>query len=464
MSKNIKEDLNFFNELVKELLEDEVNNPVSSVCPPENLTKRFDLSLNFEPAIEKDFREKLRDIVLNTPKSSSNLFFNQLFGGRQSKAVLGDLLSVLLNNSMATYKICGPQVGVEKEVLNKISQIIGYENHNYAGTFPTGGSMSNFMSLVMARDKMDVLSKNQGISKRLIAYTSENSHYSVSKNASFSGIGRDNVRYIACDKKGRIKEKSLILQVKEDIKNGLTPFYLNATAGTTVLGAFDAIKELSVICKKHNIWLHVDGAFGGTVIFSNKHKHLVEGIELSDSFCFNAHKTLGAPLSTSVLLVREKQYLYNSFDNEATYLYQTDGEDNNLGKTSFECGRRNNALKFWCLWKAIGTSGIQKIIDHEFFLADIARKYIYNNPHYTLYSFEDSLSVCFNYKNYDPISLCTELYKSSKLMVGYGIFNDTVFIRLVLVNSNNTEEDILNMFKVIEEFTSVNTNLKKTTS
>jgi len=200
------------------------------------------------------------------------------------------------------------------------------------------------------------------------------------------------------------------------------------------------------------------------VIFSNKHKHLVEGIELSDSFCFNAHKTLGAPLSTSVLLVREKQYLYNSFDNEATYLYQTDGEDNNLGKTSFECGRRNNALKFWCLWKAIGTSGIQKIIDHEFFLADIARKYIYNNPHYTLYSFEDSLSVCFNYKNYDPISLCTELYKSSKLMVGYGIFNDTVFIRLVLVNSNNTEEDILNMFKVIEEFTSVNTNLKKTTS
>ena len=80
MSKNIKEDLIFFNELVQELLEEEVNNPVSSICSPENLTKRFDLNLNFEPAIENDFREKLRDIVLNTPKSSSNLFFNQLFG------------------------------------------------------------------------------------------------------------------------------------------------------------------------------------------------------------------------------------------------------------------------------------------------------------------------------------------------------------------------------------------------
>ena len=124
MSNNIKEDLKFFNELIQELLEDEVNNPVALVYPPEKLSKRFDLSLNFEPAIKKDFRKKLRDIVLNTPKSSSNLFFNQLFGGRHSKAVLGDLLSVFLNNSMATYKISGLQVGVEKSVLNKISQII----------------------------------------------------------------------------------------------------------------------------------------------------------------------------------------------------------------------------------------------------------------------------------------------------------------------------------------------------
>ena len=365
---------------------------------------------------------------------------------------------------MATYKICGPQVGVEKEVLNKISQIIGYDKHSYAGTFPTGGSMSNFMSLVMARDRIDNFSKNHGISKRLIAYTSESSHYSVAKNASFSGIGRNNVRYIPSDEKGRIKVDSFVLQLEEDIKNGLTPFYLNATAGTTVLGAFDAINELSVVCKKHNIWLHVDGAFGGTVIFSNKYKHLVEGVEYSDSFCFNAHKTLGAPLSTSVLLVREKQYLYDSFDNEATYLYQTDNKENNLGKTSFECGRRNNALKFWCLWKALGTRGIQKIIDHEFYLADLARKYIHNDSRYTLYSFEDSLSVCFNYKDYDPINLCTELYKNSKLMVGYGIFNDVVFIRLVIVNGNNTEEDILNIFKIIEEFTSSNFNLKKLSS
>ena len=95
---------------------------------------------------------------------------------------------------------------------------------------------------------------------------------------------------------------------------------MNATAGTTVLCAFDNLAELSPICKEYNIWLHVDGAFGGTVIFTDKYNHLVKGIELTDSFCFNAHKTLGAPLSTSVIVVKENRDLYNSFNNDATYL------------------------------------------------------------------------------------------------------------------------------------------------
>ena len=103
---------------------------------------------------------------------------------------------------------------------------------------------------------------------------------------------------------------SLEKEIKKDIDRGLTPFYLNATAGTTVLGAFDPVKKLVNICKRYKIWLHLDGAFGGSVIFSKNLKHLVEGIENVDSFCFNAHKTLGAPLSTSVLLVKKKKYLY----------------------------------------------------------------------------------------------------------------------------------------------------------
>ncbi len=460
MYNNIKEDLFFFNELINELINDELINPVATAITPNELHSKFDLELKSSPAIAEDFKKELKKLVLNTSKSSSKLFFNQLFGGRHSKAILGDLLAVMLNNSMATYKIAGPQVGVEKEIIKQVNTLIGYPK-GCGGTFPTGGSMSNFMSLIMARDKKDKEIRNKGMQGKLIAYTSENAHYSIAKNASFTGIGKENVRYIKSNEKGQMDITCFKKQVEVDLANGLSPFYVNATAGTTVLCAFDKLSELVPICQRHNIWLHLDGAFGGTVVFSEKYKHLVRGAELTDSFCFNAHKTLGAPLSTSVLVVKDKEDLYSSFNNDANYLYQTDDANYNLGQTSFECGRRNNALKFWTLWKAIGKDGIAKIIDHEFSLADSARNYVKENSDYTLYSFEDSLSVCFNYKDFEAKDLCTKLYEKNKLMVGFGSFHNNTFVRLVTINGENLVTDILNFFKVLEEFAEQNSDLIK---
>ena len=455
MQNNIKEDLKVFNELIEVFLEDEKLNPISDNIKPSDVKEVLNISLQNKEAIGVEFTTALRDLILQSPKSSSKLFFNQLFGGRHSKAVLGDLVAVFLNNSMATYKIAGPQVAIEKEILTQVYKLIGYEK-NAGGTFPTGGSMSNFMSLVMARDKVNIEIKYRGISEKLIAYTSENSHYSIAKNASFTGLGKENVRYIKSDEQGRINIDAFKHQVEVDIANGFSPFYINATAGTTVLCAFDNVEELAPICKKHNIWLHLDGAFGGSVIFSKKYNHLVKGIAKTDSFCFNAHKTLGAPLSTSILVVKNKHDLYNSFNNDASYLYQTHDEDFNLGQTSFECGRRNNALKFWTMWKAIGTNGIAKIVDHEFSLADTARKNVNSNSDYTLYSFKNSLSVCFNYKDFEPEDLCTKLYSSNTLMVGFGHFHDNGFIRLVTINGENSHEDLKHFFNVLEKFANEN--------
>jgi len=458
MQNNILEDLKIFNELIEGFLKEEASEPVSEAISIAEIESKLDLSLAEKGTDISKFKSELNKLILSTPKSSSKLFFNQLFGGRHSKAVLGDLMAVFLNNSMATYKIAGPQVAVEKEILKQVCKLIGY-NSNSGGTFPTGGSMSNFMSLIMARDKVDTRIKDQGINQRLLAYSSDTAHYSMAKNASFAGIGKKNVRYIKSNKKGQINVSLFKKQVEEDLANGFLPFYLNATAGTTVMCAFDNITKLFPICNKHNIWLHLDGAFGGSVIFSAKHKHLVENVSQTNSFCFNAHKTLGAPLSTSVLVVKRQEDLYNSFTNDASYLYQTHDKNFNLGHTSFECGRRNNALKLWTLWKAIGTNGIADIIDHEFNLSNFAYSYVKNNSNYTLYSFTNSLSVCFNYKDIDPVDLCSKLYSKNKLMVGFGSFNNNVFVRLVTINAENEEEDILNFFKTLEDFVAENSCL-----
>jgi sulfinoalanine decarboxylase len=458
MSKKMRSDLALFNELVEVLITEEVANPVAERIVSNELFETIDLSLNDGAMIDDEFKALLSKILVSTPKTATNLFFNQLFGGRQSKAILGDLLAVMLNNSMYTYKVAGPQVGIEQEIIRQSCDLIGYGAKSN-GTFPTGGSMSNYMGLIMGRDAKDPLCRLNGMSKPLIIYTSEECHYSNAKNASFAGIGKNNIRYIKADAVGRMLPEDLEAQIIEDIKNGGIPTYVNATAGTTVLGAFDPLDSIADITEKYNIWLHVDGAYCGSVIFSEKYKHLVKGVERSNSFSYNAHKMLGTPLTCSIILVNDKKYLHDSFSNDADYLYQTDGDDFNLGKTSFQCGRRNDALKFWTLWKSIGTKGLEQIVDQQFDLANVALDYIRSNSDYTLYSFDASISVCFNYKNIDPTALCTALYENQVTVVGFGSFEEDTFIRLVTINANNEKVDILNFFKILEDFVEKTTNL-----
>ena len=447
---DINSDLALFNELVEVLISEEEKNPVANRIDSSKLYDSIDLSLNESAMVDDEFKSVLRDVLISTPKTATNLFFNQLFGGRQSKAVLGDLLAVMLNNSMYTYKVAGPQVGIEQEIIRQSCDLIGYGPQSN-GTFPTGGSMSNYMALIMARDAKDPGCRLKGMSKPLVIYTSELSHYSNAKNASFTGIGKNNIRYIKADSKGRMIPEKLEEQIIKDLSEGFVPTYVNVTAGTTVLGAFDPINKIADITEKYKIWLHVDGAYSGSVIFSDKYKHLVDGIERSDSFSYNAHKMIGTPMTCSIILVNDKRQLHDSFSNEADYLYQTDGDDFNLGKTSFQCGRRNDALKFWTLWKSVGTNGLKQIVDQQFELADVAREYVRNNSDYKLYSFDESISICFNYKNIDPVTLCTDLYERQITVVGFGSFEDETFIRLVTINANNSKEDILNFFKVLEE-------------
>lgn len=448
----MKDELNIFNDIVDELLKLENTDPVVKLGAPENMKQKFDISVGDDPMSEADFRAVLGKVVLNTPRTASRSFFNQLFGGRNPSATLGELLSVMLNISMYTYKVGGPHVGIETELVEQICKRIGYSKEGSGGTFAPGGSMSNFMSVIMARDAYDAEIKNMGVRKQLVIYTSEEAHYSIAKNATFAGIGRENVRYLPVNDFGQMRTDLLENLIAQDREKGLHPFLINATAATTVLGSFDDLDTLSDIAKKHHLWLHVDGAYGGCVMFSEKYKHLIKGIEKCDSFTINPHKMLGVPLSCSIIVTKHKQQLFESFSQDANYLYQGDNDDYNLGKTSIQCGRRNDAFKFWTLWKSIGTKGLEKIIDQLFYLADVARDYVNNHPDYKLYSFEKSTAVCFNYKDISPEKICSALAKNGELMVGHGSFKKDTFVRFVTVNSRLTESDIVRFFEKFEKF------------
>ena len=306
----MQKEISVFNELVKTLLEDEQKQPVAKHIPADKVFQDLDLSLSSNPINEEELKKALEELVLATPRTATNAFFNQLFGGRNPKAVLGDLLAVILNNSMYTYKAAGPQVAVEKVIIDEVCKIIGWDN-NAGGTFASGGSLTNFMAMLMARDAINKNVRFEGIKSNMIVYTSKDSHYSIPKNAAFSGIGRDNVRYITTNNQGEMDVEALEKEIKKDVELGNIPFFINATAGTTVLGAFDSVENITVISKKYNLWLHVDGAYCGSVIYSDKYKHLIQGLDKVDSFSFNAHKMIGTPLTCSLIMVKDKMNLFN---------------------------------------------------------------------------------------------------------------------------------------------------------
>ncbi|MCK5378427.1 MAG: cysteine synthase, partial [Acidobacteria bacterium] len=335
----------------------------------------------------------------------------------------------------------GPQILIEKEVVARMAAKVGYENGD--GILAPGGSMANLTALIVARNEALPGVRDGGFDgARHTVYTSEAGHYSTRKNAGITGLGRDHVREVATDGRGRMDVACLERMIAEDRAAGFNPIMINATAGTTVLGAFDPLREIAEVASSENVWMHVDGALGGSVLLSEKHRHLLDGSERADSFTWNVHKMMGVPLSCSAILMKERGLLGKHFNENAGYLFQADGDDLNPGTRSIQCGRRNDALKVWAAWLYHGDEGYQARLDHLFDLARYAAGRIKADPALDLVASPESIAVCFEVKGYPAGDICRRLDRENRLKIGFGEVAGRQAIRLVCVNPDLEERDI----------------------
>ena len=155
--------------------------------------------------------------------------------------------------------------------------------------------------------------------------------------------------------------------MKKTRASGGTPFFVGCTAGSTVRGTFDPFDGVADVCEAEDMWMHVDGAWGGPAVFSSRPemKELMRGVERSDSFTFNAHKLLGAPLQTTTFICHHKESLLSCNSSKAGYLFDKRKANSafDIGDQTFMCGRKTDALKFWALWRYRGTNGIARHVD-----------------------------------------------------------------------------------------------------
>lgn len=296
--------------------------------------------------------------------------------------------------------------------------------------------------------------------RQLVAFVSEQTHYSYEKAANLLGIGIENLVKIKSDIDGKIIPQELEVAIQKSLLEKKIPFFVGATAGTTVLGAFDPLPALAEITKKYKLWLHVDAAWGAPVLFSEKYKYLLAGSELVDSLTWDAHKLMGVPLICSAILVKEKGILSETCSGGGTdYLFHDDENDSyNLGKISLQCGRKVDALKFWLCWKYSGNKGYEKQVDNLFELANYATEYIRNCENLELIVEPKFLNICFRYisreKNFDSAALDrlnleirNRLIALGETFVNYTYYQDKVIIRLILANSELQKADIEKFFK-----------------
>ncbi|XP_063076009.1 glutamate decarboxylase 1 [Engraulis encrasicolus] len=427
----------------------------------------FSLELPEQPENLEQLLVDCRDTLKYGVKTGHPRFFNQLSSGLDLIGLAGEWLTSTANTNMFTYEVAPVFILMEEVLLRKMISMIGWPTEEGDGLFCPGGSVSNLNSMLLARYHFfpEVKTKGMAALPKLAILTSSHSHYSIQKSAAVLGIGIDNVLLVKCDERGKMIPSELESSIVEAKDMGLVPFYVNATAGTTVYGAFDPLDDIADICERHGLWMHVDASWGGGLLVSKRHRAKLSGIDRASSVTWNPHKMMGVPLQCSAILVRRKGILQECHELRAAYLFQQDKHYDvsyDTGDKTMQCGRHVDVFKFWLMWKAKGSMGFEAQINRCLDNAEYLYDKLQSRADFQLVfkSKPEHSNICFWYLPHSVRNMQAGTERNNKLhtvapkikgkimmegqtMIGYQPLGDEVnFFRCVFSNPATQREDV----------------------
>lgn len=298
--------------------------------------------------------------------------------GTDLSSVIGDALAALYNPQLATWDLAPAANEIEQYTLAAVSQRFGFESPSGIANFTNGGSEANHSAVIAALTHKFPdygLKGLKGIDARPVMYLSEEGHHSFDKVAHMSGLGRDALRLIPADGELRMDMECLEARFKKDCSDGYTPFLVIGTAGTPNAGVIDHLEELAAYCRSHNVWFHVDAAWGGGAAFSDRLRIELSGVELADSLTFDAHKWLSVSAATGMFFCKHAATVKRAFTTEAAYVpeRQDDGRMYHF-QTTMQWGRRFTGLKVFIMLAELGLPGIAARIERQADMGDYLRE------------------------------------------------------------------------------------------
>ena len=396
-------------------------------------------------------------------------FFGFITSSAAPIGALADLLASSVNPNVGGQILSPMATEIEKQTIQWLAEFIGVSS-SYGGVLVSGGNMANFTAFLAARTaKAPKNIKEDGLSntsKQLITYCSKSTHTWIDKAAILFGHGSKSVRWIPTDASNKMTIDILKQTIEEDLKQGHQPFMVVGTAGDVSTGVVDNLEAIAAVCKAHDLWFHIDGAYGIPAAVIPELKELFAGVKDADSIALDPHKWLYSPLEAGCTLVKNPQHLINTYSSHPEY-YNFSLSEEGGSVNYFEYGLQNSrgfrALKVWLALQQIGRSGYVKLIREDIELSEYF--YALAEEHTALEAVTQNLSIATfryipenltgqgeereTYLNTLNEALVNELQKDGELFLSNAIVVKKYCMRACIVNFRTTRKDIEECIDII---------------
>jgi aromatic-L-amino-acid/L-tryptophan decarboxylase len=437
--------------------------PVLSQVKPGDIRKALPVEA---PSNGEAFEAMLQDIdkiiMPGVTHWQSPNFFAYFPANASGPAILGDLLSSALGVQGMLWATSPSCTELETHVLDWLVPMLGLPQR-FLSTSTGGGviqdtaSSSSLCAMVAARERTtNYVSNRRGCDGRLVAYTSKQAHSSLEKAAMVCGIGVDNLRLIEVDDSFAMCSDALQRQVEEDRSDGLIPFFVSATVGTTSSNALDPLQAIGAICRDNGIWFHVDAAMSGTAALCPEFRSIQDGVELADSYTFNPHKWMFTNFDCNCFYVADRKALIDALSILPEYLRNTATESGTVfdyRDWHIPLGRRFRSLKLWFVIRHYGVEGLRYHIRRHIEIAQQFALWVKQDDCFELAAPAPLNLVCFRHRGGDESNqrLMNRLNENGNLYLTHTRLNDRLTLRFCVGQTNTTERHVEQAWRRIQE-------------
>lgn len=409
---------------------------------------------------ERDRLDAILDLYLRTGiRVHSPGYMGRQFSGVVPLAAVMELVSSVTNQPSSFYEAGQLPNAVEQIMAEELNAFIGWEPGRFAMVTTSGGSLATLTALLAARNRRypGVWAEGSASlceSRRPALAVGEDVHYSVTRAAGILGIGEAGVVRLPVNDRRQISVAGARAALTEARRRGLDVFCLVATAGTTAFGAFDPVDELADVAEEFGLWLHVDGAHGGGLLVSDRHRPKLRGIDRVDSLTVDAHKMLFVPAPCTLLFYRDARDAQAAFRQRASYVFDEEADVYtrlDSGHKNFECTKRPMIMGLWVLWAMYGRALFAEKIDHLCRMTQTVHDILRAEPDFEVLHRPESNILCFRYRPADAgdedmhqlqVAIRNRLKQEGMFFVSKVDIDGVAALRVVVMNHRITADHV----------------------